>query len=234
MNAIRPQLDLEPLLKITRIDNFSDFHDAVGGVAAECKIFRGVADVESHKLIPGVGRLSTIQRGNTGLRSYERSILKQFKQSALPFLTTRPQTELEWLAIAQHHGLPTRLLDWSYNPMVALFFATFAVSNLMCGVYCYRPRDKTIRTSDDIDPFEIKHVLKFSPDHYSDRIVSQMGLFTVHPEPREELKATDRLELLTFAPNVALDLRYALRRYGFSRASMFPGLDGVSAHVMER
>lgn len=78
--------------------------------------FRGQCQAEG-RLIPGLMRIGS------HYASIEKLLLNDFKQYAPSNLW--PGNSLwNWLAVAQHHGLPTRLLDWTYSPYVALHFAT--------------------------------------------------------------------------------------------------------------
>lgn len=52
-----------------------------------------------------------------------QAMLEEFKKEAIKYLRVKPQNDFEWSFIAQHYGVPTKLLDWTTDPLVALFFA---------------------------------------------------------------------------------------------------------------
>jgi hypothetical protein len=77
-------------------------------------IHRGMADA-SWRLEPSLHHL--------GLVEQEAHVLRNFKKYGRQ-VGSAPLSEWEWVTLGQHHGLPTRLLDWTYSPLVALHFAT--------------------------------------------------------------------------------------------------------------
>ena len=85
-------------------------------------IYRGASDA-SRPLLTSLDRLGGVDPPHSK-RDLEAHILRNFIRYSRPHLPTTPVNEWEVLVAAQHHGVPTRLLDWTYSPLVAAHFAT--------------------------------------------------------------------------------------------------------------
>lgn len=208
------------------ISRFSDLHEAIEKYSDITVVYRGVKSL-AYELIPKVGRYGSLHSKDR--QKGERDILRLFREQAIPYLTFTPENDWEWLAIAQHHGLPTRLLDWTRNPLAAAYFAVEHLHDGDSLVYAYR-NDRRIPTETVGDPFARQTVGRFIPRHVTRRITAQTGLFTIHPDPQIAFmdQAIDRLIIKA---TYRKELKQTLFRYGIHRASMFPDLDGLSRHI---
>lgn len=194
-------------------------------------IFRGHSDKE-YKLTPSIGRS---KHTSISTEKYEKSIFSIFKREARGYLNALPDTDWEWLAFAQHHGLPTRLLDWSLNPMVALYFAVEDSHDKDGSFYALRAPTQAKLEVRDGSPFSIKYPVKYYPPIVSPRIRSQEGLFVACSDLTVSLDNSLRsdwdLETVEIPAGSKEKLRYALFRTGIHASSMFPDIEGLAKRL---
>lgn len=195
-------------------------------------IFRGHSDA-TYRLIPSVGRIAHVSKDRA---KAERSLLSMFRRLAVPYVERAPASEWEWLAIAQHHHLPTRLLDWSFNPTVALYFAVSELESTDGLLYAlHAPGRIGEAQRKRVSPLAIDRPHKFLPDIVTPRLSAQEGLFTLHAKIEDplddQLPARWKLEAIHLPAAQKAPLRYLLFRHGIHEAALFPGIDGLARHI---
>ena len=213
-------------MKVETIGSIEDVLGVAQGYAKLTVAYPGVRSSE-YELIPTIGRR---RKGKSTLEPKdERYILKLFKQRAIAHLDRIPSDEWEWLAIAQHHGLPTRLLDWTRNPLVAAYFAVIEKCDCDSAIYAYNS-GSSLRIEKHPDPFAVDHVARIIPNHSTLRITVQSGLFTIHPKPNTPF-SDPKIRKYVIPVKERRGIRRTLDKLGINTASLFPGLDGIARHI---
>ena len=230
---------IPPGAVITSVAEYLEYiHDACSNFSDP--LFRGHSQ-ESWSLVPKIARIEL--RDDTELPDAEQAMLDDFRRRAVPLVDFQPQTDWEWLAIAQHFGLATRLLDWTTNPLAALWFAVDkpAEKGSRAAVWIFHafPADY-VADPEGESPFSTVVTRVFRPKHMTRRVVAQDGWFTVHKYmnktrgfvPLEKnSRYARRLSYVAVPPDAFVRLRAELDRCGVNPAALFADLPGLSRHV---
>lgn len=208
------------------IKTFSGFHE----VAEEHPAFmyRGLSSID-YKQIPKVAR--NWHLGIDLLKTIEKQLLDRFIISATPHLEFRLDNTWEWLALAQHHGLPTRFLDWTQNPLVALYFAC-RENHQKDGLVFFSSGISTLNLDVEKNPFEIKNNYMWVPKHFSQRLTNQRGVFTISKDPLKEFHNGVFFKVIIEASS-KLKILNTLKKYGINFPTLFPGLDSIAKFIGE-
>ena len=188
----------------------------------------------------------------------ESSLNTRFRQTSPPFLQSTPSTDFDWLFLQQHFGVPTRLLDWSENPFVSLYFALssskpgedaalwildpilWTQSSLTNPGLTVIPDPSTAAATqfysglrDPIMPR--RDPIAIHSNHTNNRVVAQRGTFTlfgIGKSPMESLSyAKDCLTLFVIDRDLKTRLYEKILRIGYTHSVIYPDLSGLGSEI---
>ena len=171
--------------KEIKLDSIEKFITYTNGYKNESKIrlYRGQKD--DFPLYSKLFRLVNEKKRIKEFYTIEKVIFQKFKKRALDFDKNISQyNDWEILSIGQHYGLPTRFLDWTSNPLIALWFA-FENEKKVKENEDYRivwgiVVENEYRVNFEKDnPFNERFIKVFQPNDIDNRISSQNSWFSI-------------------------------------------------------
>jgi len=218
-------------------------------------IFRGHAD-KGWELKPRIARFESRLKLIHNLAenifyAEEKNIIEKFRKEYNES-GKRADNLLETLMVGRHCGLPTRLLDWTHKPLVALFFAVSDCWERDSIVWCFYPRPQTIDNKDitleQIREIENQNIAKrdqiyfLEPPNYLKedipRIKNQEACFTFHTrsfkciQKLRNYSSDSDLQKIIIKKEHKCHILSELDNIDINNARLFPGLDGMCKDLM--
>jgi len=223
------------------ITSLSEFLSRVAESGTDNTLYRG--QPSNWSLCPSIGRNTDNNPDD------EKYIFKYFKRLGASLTESRLNTNWDWLSVAQHRGLPTRMLDWTSNPLAALWFAVSGPipENGDPVVWAIDPSEDSYVDTEKAqsDPFEIDCVRIYKPRSIDARIHAQTSCFSVHPWSNEhknrmvhippdnsgEKKSPGYVTMHVIRKEAAEEISAVLNKCGLHGFNLFPDLDGLARHL---
>lgn len=206
-------------------------------------IYRGQAS-EGWSLLPTLFREEVAKTEFRSWTELEGALLLRLKQRARGELGHEPATELEWMSIAQHYGVPTRFSTWTENALVALYFATEPYCDDDGVVWRILPGDGNLVISHDYEQVPESPRI-YVPQKTTPAMLNQKTCYLSHPLPQEDAApesfeehfelGNERIHLakIVIPAEEKEFFRRRLATMGFDSRTLFPGMAGLCQQIRE-
>lgn len=213
-----------------KINSFSEFIDFFEEAICPHFVFRGVSNYD-YGLKTKVGRSLEKYISRKEFLIREETLLELFKSKATAHTGMQQLSDWQWICLAQHYGLSTRLLDWTENPLVALYFASVGNENMDGAMYSWH-FSNAINISNKI-PLSVEKSGFFIPPYLTNRIIAQSSVFSISANPWKELQEDFDGEIFKFmiTKEFKKELKTLLPRLGISRRTIFADLDSYANDI---
>ena len=142
------------------------------------------------------------------------------------------KTDFEILTVMQHYGLPTRLLDWTYNPLIALYLACCSNFDKDGIVYQSYQFSRRVFNEDKDDIFSFPAITLLVPNMTDVRYKNQNGIFVLYPEPWKE-----KFEFIYAKYIIPVQYKQnilsKLEKIGITRSFIMPSLDSLCKDIVD-
>jgi len=202
-------------------------------------IYRGQR--KDYPLLPNICRDGQLK----SLLIKERELLTQFKTKAARCLQVVPKNDSDWLVVAQHHGLHTRLIDWTYDPYAALWFALEGSnkSGSRPEVWVMNPLKKDVMQKlGSSKPFSGERTRVFKSSFSIPRLVAQKSCFVLFKHVENSRKGfvalernqqlRKRIERVRIQNHAVPQIMKQLKAMGYDRNMLFPDIDKIAKSVL--